>query len=91
MPLVTQLFLAELVKCRKLLALSRKIIISDRCQLDLDDDVRLRNHHCDTSEQHFEVLRKFLSACVSWIIGDEVPSRLDQLDLLCTAWERKHP
>lgn len=56
-----------------------------------DDDLSVRHHHGDASEENFEVFREFLSSRVAWIHRDKVGGRLHQLDRRRLAWKHKTP
>ena len=78
-----ELFLAQFVEGVELSGQNDVVDKSDGRQFDADDDLTVRNHHGDRPEVDLEVLRKFLSSCVSGILEAKHYNSDDVTELSC--------
>jgi hypothetical protein len=89
MPLLRELLLAELVENMELLGKRFAIPITNGSKLDLDDNLSIWGHHCNTSEEHLKVLWELLSSSITWVHCDEVCAGWDEKNWLIAIWEHE--
>ena len=70
--LLGQLLFAKLVEHIEFLGQWNESGVTDRGELDHDNDSSVGNHHTYTSEQNLEVLWKLLTTSITWVHGNEV-------------------
>lgn len=76
MTLFWELFLTEFVKDIELLRKGIILRVTNRGKFDLDNNLSVRYHHTDRTEEDLQVFRKFLSTSISRIHSNEITTGL---------------
>jgi hypothetical protein len=64
-------------------------IITYRGKLDHDNNLSVRDHHCDTSEKYLQVFWELLSSSITWVHGNEIGAGFDQDNWVLLIWEHE--
>tara|TARA_B110000285_G_scaffold185909_1_gene211020 strand:- start:755 stop:1057 length:303 start_codon:yes stop_codon:yes gene_type:complete len=89
MSLFGKLLLAKFVKNIELFGERFAIFVTNRCKLDLDDNLSIRGHHSNTSEKYLKVFWELLSTSITWVHCDEIGASWDEHNWLFSVWEHE--
>ena len=90
MTLLGQLLFAKLVEHIELFGQWYESGVTDRGELDHDNDSSVGDHHTYTSEENLQVLWKLLTTSITWVHGDEVSAGLNKHNWLLNIREVEH-
>jgi hypothetical protein len=89
MTLLGQLLFAKLIEHIEFLGQWYESRVTDRGELDHDNDSSVGDHHTYTSEQYLKVLWKLLTTSITWVHCNEVSACFDEDNWLLLIWEHE--